>query len=269
MTTQTGFSNVDASTHGDELVDYLAMVAKTVAQLRQADYEQLNLREGMAMLDVGCGAGEVCVELATRVGARGRMAGIDPSEIMIAAAQRAVAASGQVVDLQVGSIYALPFPDATFDVVRAERVFQHLDNPEAGLREMLRVTRKGGRVMVIDPDHSQWGMGLDNAADRRVYAASLRAMMQMIVNPCVGTALRGLFRQARLIDVAQQVRSLELAHPDYLRASFLQERLAAAVAAGEITVDEAQKFMATLAARHAAGTFFCNAIGYSVVGTKA
>ena len=51
----------------------------------------LRLRPGDAVLDVGCGAGEVCVELATRVGTKGRVAGVDLSEAMLEAARRTVA----------------------------------------------------------------------------------------------------------------------------------------------------------------------------------
>jgi ubiquinone/menaquinone biosynthesis C-methylase UbiE len=88
---------------------------------------------------------------------------------MIAAARRAASNSASPVDLKVASVYALPFPNETFDAVRAERVFQHLEDPEAGLREMLRVTRTGGRVMAIDPDHGQHGLALDDPDHRKVH----------------------------------------------------------------------------------------------------
>lgn len=140
------------------------------------------------MLDVGCGAGEVCVELAGMVAPSGRVVGIDPSDAMLGAARRTADASRPSIELHVGSIYALPFPDGTFDAVRAERVFQHLEDPDAGLREMLRVTRAGGRVMVIDADHGQHGIALDDSSQRRVFEASVRALMRMIVNPHSGRA---------------------------------------------------------------------------------
>ncbi len=142
MKEQTGFSDVDGSGRSGALVNYLALVAQHVGDFRRRGYDLMRLRPGDAVLDVGCGAGEVCVELAAIVGARGRVAGVDLSEAMVEAARRTVAASGRAIELQPASIYELPFADGAFDAVRAERVFQHLDNPEAALREMMRVTKR-------------------------------------------------------------------------------------------------------------------------------
>ena len=268
MTTTTGFSNVDDSARARELVDYLGVLADRLAGVRRAGYELLRLKQGASVLDVGCGAGEVCVELATRVGPQGRVAGIDPSETMIAAARQAAKSSRPPIELAVASIYSLPFPDATFDAVRAERVFQHLDDPEAGLTEMLRVTRAGGRVMAIDPDHGQHGLAIDEPGHRRVYEASTRALLRMIVNPHSGTRLRSMFVRAGLIEIEQAIYDVEITHSDFVHAVFLHDRLGMAVNAGEITREEADGFVAALEARHRDGTFFANAFGYNVAGTK-
>src|SRR5215470_7211828 len=192
MNFTTGFSDVDGSDRADELVDYLALLADHLAEVRREGYAMLRIGPGSTVLDVGCGAGEVCVELARIVGETGTVTGIDSSEVMIAAAQRAASVAKHAIDLRVASVYALPFPDGAFDAVRAERVFQHLGDPEAGLAEMIRVTRPGGRLMVADPDHGQHGLALDDPAHRRTYAASLRALLKMIANPHSGTRLRAM-----------------------------------------------------------------------------
>jgi ubiquinone/menaquinone biosynthesis C-methylase UbiE len=221
------------------------------------------------VLDVGCGAGEVLVELANRVGAQGRVAGVDPSETMIAAARGAAKSSRSPIELELASIYSLPFPDGSFDAVRAERVFQHLEDPEAGLKEMLRVTRAGGRVMAIDPDHGQHGLALDDSAHRRVYEASTRALLRMIANPHSGTRLRSMFVRAGMAEIEQAIYDVEITHADFVHAVFLHDRLDMAVKAGEIQRAEADGFVAALEARHREGTFFANAFGYNVAGTKA
>lgn len=268
MKEQTGFSDVDGSGRSDALVDYLALVAQHVGDFRRQGYDLMRLRPGDACLDVGCGAGEVCVELAALVGARGRVAGVDLSAAMIEAARHTVATSGRAIELQTASIYELPFADGTFDAVRAERVFQHLHDPEAALREMMRVTKAGGRVLASDPDHGQAGLGLDAPAHRRVYEALQRAMTRMIMNPHSGTRLRGMFVRADLGDVAQLVESFAFDHPQFIQMFFVSERLAAATAAGEITAQEGERFLAAIEERHRAGTFFASAVGYTVVGTK-
>ncbi len=268
MKSTTGFSDVDGSDRANELVDYLSLLADRLADTRREGYAMLRVAPGSSVLDVGCGAGEACVELARVVGSTGQVAGIDASEAMIAAARRAAEGTECAIDLRVASIYALPFPDATFDAVRCERVFQHLEDPNAGLAEMIRVARPGGRLMASDPDHGQHGLALDDPAHHRIYAASLRALLRMIVNPHSGTRLRAMFTRAGLAEIEQRVRSIPIAFDDYPRALFLPERLAAAVRVGEITREEADGFVAALEARDRVGAFDANAIAYFVAGTR-
>jgi SAM-dependent methyltransferase len=268
MTFSTGFSDVDASDRAPELVDYLGRAARQLATMRNDDYARLRLEPGHAVLDVGCGAGDVCVELAGRVGPSGRVCGVDVSEAMVAAARAAAGQAGREVDLRVATAYSLPFADASFDAVRAERVFQHLDDPGRALTEMVRVTRPGGRVMVFDPDHSQHSVSLETDLECRVHEATRSALLRMIVNPRIGTRLPGLFRRAGLAGIEQLGWVLATTFPDYAQITFLHERLASAIAAGDITEDESRQFVAALEAQHEHGTFFCGLVGYTVVGVK-
>jgi SAM-dependent methyltransferase len=112
-----------------------------------------HLRPGLDLLDVGCGPGTITVDLAARV-APGRVVGLDVSPDPLDEA-RALAAGAQVeVEFVVGDVYALDVPDASFDVVHAHQVLQHLTDPVAALREMARVTRPGGLVAVRDVDYA-------------------------------------------------------------------------------------------------------------------
>jgi SAM-dependent methyltransferase len=61
-------------------------------------------------------------------------------------------AAERAVTVCRGDAAALPFADHTFDACRADRVIQHLDDPTTAMRELVRVTRRGGRVVVADPD---------------------------------------------------------------------------------------------------------------------
>jgi len=63
-----GFSDVDTSERAQELVAYLGKLAEHLAGWRLEDYSRLDVKPGAAVLDVGCGAGEVSLELARRVG---------------------------------------------------------------------------------------------------------------------------------------------------------------------------------------------------------
>jgi SAM-dependent methyltransferase len=263
-----GFSDVDTSERAEELVAYLGKLAERLAGWRLEDYSRLDVKPGAAVLDVGCGAGEVSLELARLVGPDGHVCAVDVSEAMIAAAKTSAKKAGVSIDLRVASAYALPFPDEHFDAVRAERVFQHLDDPARALAEMLRVTRKGGRILVMDADHSQHGISLETDWQCRVYEASRASLLAMIANPRIGTRLRGLFVRAGLADVEQEVKVLEFSLDDYVHAAFLRERLASAVADGKIAADEARQFLAELEAQEGDGAFLANAVGYSVLGVK-
>lgn len=127
-----------------------------------AAYLLPRLKPGLSILDVGCGPGTITADLATRV-APGRVLGIDMAATVIGAAQ----AAGGPANLHyaVGNVHHLGEPD-TWDVVHAHQVLQHLEDPAAALREMIRVCKPGGTVAVRDADYaamSWWPLvpGLD------------------------------------------------------------------------------------------------------------
>jgi SAM-dependent methyltransferase len=162
----------------------------------------------------------------------------------------------------------LPFPDQTFDVVRAERLFQHLDDPESALAEMVRVARTGSQIMLVDSEHGQWSMSLDDPLDRKVFEVLRRALLRKVINPHSGVRLRGMMQRIGLTDVKQLTTTLELTYPELWRAIRLGELLAASVNDGSITREDVDAFVASLQARHRAGIFFANMVGYSAIGRR-
>ena len=119
-----------------------------------AGYLLAALCPGQRLLDVGCGPGTITIDLAARV-APGSVVGLDRSQRVVEVARDAARSAGATnVAFQVGDVYALPFDDATFDVVHAHQVLQHLTDPVAALRELRRVTRPGRLVAVRYADYS-------------------------------------------------------------------------------------------------------------------
>jgi SAM-dependent methyltransferase len=104
---------------------------------------------GQRALDVGCGPGALTRELVRRLGAEGVTA-VDPSDPFVAAARERLPG----VTVEQASAERLPFPDRAFDAALAQLVVHFMVDPVAGLREMARVTRKGGAVAACVWDHA-------------------------------------------------------------------------------------------------------------------
>jgi len=109
------------------------------------------LAPGEAVLDIGCGAGVDSLVAGHLVGAGGRVAGLDVTPAMIERA-RALQARLELnhVTFQVGEAEALTFPDATFDAVISNGVFNLTLDKEKALNEAHRVLKPGGRLMLAD-----------------------------------------------------------------------------------------------------------------------
>lgn len=109
---------------------------------------------GSAVLDVSCGPGEVLVQLG-RLAPTLRTTGVDIDEGMIARARRKAARlpnSGPVGRPQfvVADVAAMPFADASFDLVVSSYAVHHWPDRHAGFAEVMRVLRPGGRAVIWD-----------------------------------------------------------------------------------------------------------------------
>ncbi len=105
----------------------------------------LKLNGEEAILDVGCGDGDMLVRLCQQQQHRGRLVGLDPSNGMIAAAKtRARSAAKGQIEFLVGRTEQLPFADASFDVVLGLFMLYHVPDIPAALREWQRVLKPGG-----------------------------------------------------------------------------------------------------------------------------
>jgi SAM-dependent methyltransferase len=118
-----------------------------------AGYLLPHLQPGQRLLDVGCGPGTITVDLAARV-APGETWGIDRVDTVLDDARRMAAERGLEIRFESGDAYALPGADASFNVVHAHQVLQHLGRPVDALREWGRVTVAGGVVAARDADYA-------------------------------------------------------------------------------------------------------------------
>ena len=159
------------------------------------------LRAGMCALDVGCGPGSITRGLAERV-APGQVVGVDLSPETLETARRDAAARGLAnLRYEEGSVYALPFPDATFDVVYAHQVLQHLSERAAAVREMLRVLRPRGWLAIRDVDWETVAYWPNDPWIDRFVDVHLKTWYRNGGEPAMGRRLRALFNAAGVTDV--------------------------------------------------------------------
>lgn len=109
----------------------------------------LEIKPSDSILEVGSGPG-VGLELAASRAYNGRVVGVDPSKTMLEMAQRRNRAQIEAghVELHLGSVEELPFDDATFDKAMTMNSLHLWRDPVAGLREIKRILRPGGRIAV-------------------------------------------------------------------------------------------------------------------------
>ncbi len=121
-------------------------------RFRRRVVEAAGIGEGDRVLDIGCGTGTLAIEAARRVGASGRVEGVDPAPEMIERAKTKAEAAGVDAGFRLAAIEDLPYPDDHFDVVLNTLVYHHLPGPvqQKGLEEMRRVLAPGGRLFIVD-----------------------------------------------------------------------------------------------------------------------
>ncbi len=104
------------------------------------------VRPGDAVLDVACGTGFAARSASTVTGASGRVIGSDLNADMIAMAKSLSSGEGSNITWQQASALDLPFADGEFDTVISQQGIQFFPDSAAGLRDMARVTKPGGRL---------------------------------------------------------------------------------------------------------------------------
>ena len=166
--------------------------------------DSAEIEDGQSVLDVACGTGVIANGAAERVGATGSVTGLDNNPAMIAVALRA-RAWGAVADGRCGTV----FPDRSFDRVICQLGLQYFPDRPAAVREMRRVLRPGGRVVVMvwrDVSHSPGFAALVSALETNIgpeAAAVMRAPFAFGDDP---QPIASLLRDAGFANVTVRAR---------------------------------------------------------------
>lgn len=119
---------------------------------RRFTVEQVSPKAGSCCLDVCCGTGKLTMSLAAKVGAQGRVIGLDFCESMLEIADENIAKSPYQasIDLVEGNAMCLPFPNGIFDCATIGFGLRNVPNIQQALSEMRRVVKPGGKIVSLE-----------------------------------------------------------------------------------------------------------------------
>lgn len=263
------FDSVDKTTDPRDFVEYLDTIRGTdfFQEIKRRTLALMDPRPGDVVIDVGCGTGEDVRALEARAVPDGRAVGLDISATMIAMARERSRTQGSPAQFVLGDVHRLPFEDASFDGVRAERLLQHTPDAGAALREMARIAKPGGRMVLWEGDLDLF------VIDAPDYDAS-RIMQRFICdhfhNGAIGHRLYGMFLECGVTGVESTPLIRNLTDLPLIESAFdLTASVKLAVERRLLESDRAARWLESLQAAGRAGRFFCSIGGYITSGRKA
>lgn len=229
----------------------------------------MQIQSGHKVLDVGCGPATDTISLAYLVGETGQVIGIDHSQAQINLANEK-AGNANVADRVTHALdnaMALSFPSNYFDSSRSERVFQHLANPQQALSEMIRVTKPGGWVVVLDTD---WSTGSTDTDEVDIERRLLNFHIDHgFASGLIGRQLFRLFRQQNLADMhVEMAPTFITSYAIARKGGMLDEAEQAALKAGVVTEQELERFRRSLEKADQEGTYFTSINQTLIAGRK-
>ncbi|MFI0906064.1 methyltransferase domain-containing protein [Streptomyces sioyaensis] len=221
--------------------------------------DELEIRPGQTVLDLGCGPGTDLGSLAEAVTATGRAIGVDHDQAAVDAARERTAEQ-HTVTVQLGDIHDLPLSDGIADRARTDRVLQHVADPAKALHEIRRVLRPAGRIVMGEPD---WGTLTVDHPDSDLSRAYTRYVTDKVIrNARIGMQLPRLAAEAgftvpTVIPVTPVFRDVHAAD----KILGLERTTQRALAAGYLTEDAARSWLEHLVS----GPFLATVTFYIVV----
>ncbi|MBV9414643.1 MAG: methyltransferase domain-containing protein [Solirubrobacterales bacterium] len=259
----TLFTAVDRTTDPGFFTHFLDQANQVAQTAKPLILEALRLEPGRVVLDLGCGTGDDVIDIAQRVGPDGRVVGLDVSEALIAEAQRRWRDSELPIEFRVGDAQELEFEDASFDACRTERMLMHVPDEQRAIAEMVRVTRRGGRVAAFDFD---WDTHTVDSPDKDITRTIVRSFSDGLQHGWIGRQLPRLFREQGLTDVTVVPHHFLL--PLEFYELLLGGHLVRVQDQGLLSPEKVERWWTGLRARDEHGEFLATLTAFIVAGSK-
>jgi SAM-dependent methyltransferase len=165
-------------------------------------FDQIAIREGSRVIEIGCGPRGCLGLLSRRVGATGQVVGVERSAEQVERARRFVSDTGlKNVDVLDADARNIPLPDETFDLATARLVLVNVPRPEEIVDEMIRLVRPGGVIALHEPDSTAQRCDPPLAAQTRLLEVLNACAEQSGIDRSIGLRAPRMLREAGLVDV--------------------------------------------------------------------
>ena len=233
---------------GIEGRERLRVVSRVMQPTTMTLLDQLGLRDGHLCADVGCGGGEVALELARRVAPTGKVIGVDIDQTKLDLVRIDAMRQGvENVEFRAADVRA-SVDDLQFDVIYSRFLLTHLHDPPAVLRSFHQSMRPGGLVAVEDIDFSGYCTYPESPAFKRYHELYCATVTRRGGDPNIGPRLPALLRQAGFENLGVRVvQPMALAGDPKLLTPLTMENIAGAVIEdGLASSDEIAEIVAAL-----------------------